>query len=294
NEPATSKNLFSEKIEVQVGSEIITTTDLQLMEDAIKAEQPSVNSGSVPKMAKDAAVDQKLISNYLNQINFPVTDKDVDQRINSIRSAKGIQNSDQFRSLVEASGLTFDRFRAQVKLQMEKMQFMNVVRRSASHTPDETELRAYYKNNADQFQKNIQIDLSECVIPLGKNPKETEEKAAGFINKPKQFDTCVKKESQSPSAAKGGHIGTFGWGVLPEDVEAKVYHLKQGEVAMVRQPGAIQLLKVTKVKDLGPVSFEVAQEKIRERLESEILQKELQKTLSDLRSTTFISSKTKS
>src|SRR6185369_2809256 len=117
--------------EARVGSEIITSTDLDLMIEAVKNATPSGEKIDFRQKALQALVDQTLVTQYLGKLNMQVSDRDVDQKINSIRSANGIQTNEQFRDLLEKQGMTFDRFKSQIRRQMEQMQFANLIRRQA-------------------------------------------------------------------------------------------------------------------------------------------------------------------
>lgn len=281
NEP--SKNIFREKIEVHVGSEIITTTDLELMVENLRPLMAGASETDIWRRARDIAIDQKLMSIQLrkNEMSAAI-DNEVEKRLNSVSGDKN------FKQMLEAKNLTIERFRASLKTQLEKSQFMNLIRRNAAKTPDENDLKMYFKNLPEQAKRNFEIELSECFIPFGAAPQDARQKAEFFVKNPSKFGDCVKNISQSQSAAKGGKIGSFTWGVLPEDVESRVAHLKAGEIALNHRPDGLQLLKVEKSKSLGPVTFELAKDRIREHLENEIWEQEYNRTLSDLRANTFI------
>jgi hypothetical protein len=280
NEPP--KNLLQrEKIEVRVGSDIIATTDVEIMIEALAPSMQDQPQSAIRSRAIEALVDQKLMGIYLQQFGFSV-DSEVERRMNTLSA------NPEFKKMLEVRKMTTDKFRAQLKLQIERAQFENAMRRSLLQTTEEKDLKAYYKNNPEQFKKSFEAELSECLIGYGSDPKAALSKAEFFVNHPTKFSDCVKDLSQGSTASKGGRIGTFSWGVLPEEIEARIIHLKAGEVAMNKRPDGIQLLKVNKMKNLGPVTFEVAQERIRERLESEKLKQEFEKTLSNLRANTFI------
>ncbi|MBN8553832.1 MAG: SurA N-terminal domain-containing protein [Deltaproteobacteria bacterium] len=278
---------LSEKIEARVGSEIITSTDLDLLVEAMKAATPADEKVDFRQKALQALIDQTLMSQYLAKLNMQVSDRDVDQRINSIRSSNGIQDSTQFRELLEKQGMTFERFRTQLRKQMEQMQFANLIRRQAVHTIEDKELLSYYKAHADIYKSTPEIELQECVVPVKKTEAEAIKSAEFYIKNPKKFSECIKKYSDA-SGPNSGALGKFRRGSLREDVEAKVFNLKSGEVTMMKAPNGIQLLKVTKITNLGAQKFEDVKEQIREHIENEIVQKEFQKTLSELKSSTFI------
>ncbi len=294
SQPISSKTL-QEKIEARVGKEIITSTDIAMMLEGLRSERPTDSAEDLRKAALSALIDQALITQYLNDQGLGISERDIEQRIAGIRSMNGIQTEEQFRTLLGQQGLTFDRFKAQLRRQFEQGQFMQLMRRNiegklpkVGDKIGQQELLAFYKNNESLFKSNLEIELQECIIPFGAKPAETEALAREFQAAPAKFEACVKQHSQSPSKAQNGILGKFTRGMLRDDIESRVFGLKQGDVAMIRMPGGIQLLKLKKVKDLGPNKFDDIQDRVRERLAQQLIEKEIQNTLAELKSKIYI------
>lgn len=276
-------SLFQEKIEVRVGAEIISTIDLRTMEDNLKPLMSSASPAKVQERARDILIEQALIRLHLRRNEMEnAIEVEVEKRINAMTSDKN------FQALLEAKHTSLDRVRAGLKIQLEKSQFMNLLRRSVTKNPDLNDLKAHFQGLPESSRRNFEVELSECFIPFATSPSEAKQRAEFFIKNPKKFSDCVKEISRSPSAGNGGKIGNFAWGSLPEEIESKVAHLKANEVALIQRPDGIQLLKVEKNKTLGLVTFEMAKDRIREQLDTQILEQEYQKTLADIRANTFI------
>ena len=279
---------FSEKIEARVGDKIITSSDLNSMIEALKQSTNSQPAELVRKKALEALIDRSLMSIYLTQMGAPISDRDVDQRINSIKSQNGVSSQDEFRALLQRQGLTFESFRDQIRSQMEYMQFINFMRRDSNQTIEEKELKALFQERAKDFATNFELDLQECLIPLGQDTAEVEKTIAHFTNNPKKFDECVSTLSQSPSVSSGGKIGRFKLGMLRDDVERAVFSASKGSVVVIRQPGAVQLIKILDRIDIGPQSFESVKDRLKTRLQEDRLQREVEKKLSELRNSIYI------
>lgn len=292
SDPNTSNSLlkFKEKIEARVGNDIITTTDLEQERETLRTEFPALSTKELDQRAMDNRINRKVISQYLEKMQMPIGDREVDQRINSIRAANGIQTQDQFRILLEKQGLTFDRFRNQLKEQMESAQFIGLVRRQASRTIEEKDLKAFFQNNSERYKSTPEVELQECVVPVGSSEASAAAEAAEYAKSPKQFSNCLAKHAPKDAAASAtpGLLGKFRRGMLRDDVEARVFSLKENEIAQFPTRGGFQLLKVVKIRNLGPQTFESVKDSIREALESDIIQKEYQRTLAELKASTFI------
>lgn len=296
-----STPIFSESIEVKVGSHIISTLDVDLMVETLEAEAKQnpqskiakTDKATLRKQALELLIDQSLRALYLENMNFPITDRDVDQRINAIRASNGVQSLQDFQNLLQSKGISFEKYRAQVKQQMERAQFMGLVRRQALRTIPDEDLMSYYKNHPEIYKDNWEVVLQECQIRYDQEPR-ADDKAKYFVNKPSEFPVCIKTLHHGPSL--GGNLGSFQKGVLPENIEAEVFkkdkngNVTAGRVILVPNQQGYQLLFVKDAKKLGSMPFEQVKDRIREILEAQYLEIESQKILSGLRSD-FISSK---
>lgn len=96
-------------------------------------------------------------------------------------------------------------------------------------TPEETQ--AYYAENKREFLLPERVKVSQILLP-------TEEKAVEILeslksNDPEDFERLAQTQSVGAEASKGGDMGIFAMGQLPEEMEAVVFSLKEGEVSPV-------------------------------------------------------------
>lgn len=287
---APNEKVLVEKIEARVGQEIITSTDIDLAVANLRVQALEKKTDkTLEKKALDDLIDAALIRDYLSRMDMQVTDQEIDRRINTIRTSNGISSLSEFKAMLEMQGMSFNRYRAQVRQQMEISKFDSVVQRQQFQTLDEKEMRSYYDRNSAQFQKNYQIRLKECVLVSdGSDLGATQKLAKRYTEKPRRFDECVEKHSQSPSKARQGDLGTVTRGILRDDIEKKVFSAKKGEVVAIANPRMIQLLKVTERVDLGPRSFDDMRTDIKRLIEGDRLSQARRQTLDELRSSTFI------
>lgn len=280
---------ISEKIEAQVGQQIITSTDLAMAEEQLKSQLLDKKSPKIlKKMALDRLIDQALIKEYLRSSNMEVSDQDVERQLNSMRATQGIASMADLKTYLENQGSSFAALKNQIRNQMEMGQFYQVLQRQSIRSLTENDLMSYYQRHQDKFSSNFEIEVQECFIPLANNEKAAKSAQKKYESNPKIFSECVKKFSVAPSKMNNGRLGSFRRGDLRSDVELVIFSLNKNEVASIPQPGGIQLLKVIEKKDLGPKSFEEAKEEIKKALEAERLEAAREKTLSQLRSLTLI------
>jgi len=280
---------FTEKIEARIGAQIITSTDLHLEVEALQKAALEKKSGqTLRKAAMDKLIEQALVREYLSNFQMDVSDQDVERKIDSIRSAQGIQSIGEFRRMLESQGLSFSDFRKQVKEQMRLAQFTQILQRDTLQTVDEKELQSFYKDHASQFASNWEYELQECLIPYGESRKKVTKIAKGFQNKPATFGKCVSDFSRGPSAANKGMLGKIEGSVLRDEVSSSLKSKRPNQIALIELPGAIQLLKIISKRDLGPRSFDKVKDDIKNSILTERMNKARQRLIADLRAKTYI------
>jgi len=93
------------------------------------------------------------------------------------------------------------------------------------------EIQAYYAENKREFLLPERVKVSQILL-------STEEKAVEILeslegNNPEDFKRLAQTQSVGAEALKGGEMGIFAMGQLPEEMEAVVFSLKEGEVSPV-------------------------------------------------------------
>lgn len=104
-----------------------------------------------------------------------------------------------------------------------------------------------------------------------------------------KFEDIAKKDSDGPSAADGGALGTFERGKLAKQIEDATFSLKTGEITNVIQTkqGYI-ILKVVDHQQAGIPSFKDALPKIQDALYFQKLQPALRAYLTKLREDAYV------
>jgi len=276
-----------ERIEARVGTQIIVTSEVAAAEDSLRKEQPNISDFKlIRQRAMDALIDQALVRDYLQKRDLTVGDQEIDRRINSLRSAQGLQDFEELKRILLAQGTSLDQVRLDLRRQLEIQNFYGSLRRENLQTIQEAEIKAFYQMNLDRFKNNYELQVQECLLPA--DLPEHDKLIKEFSQKPGSFDVCVKKYSRSPSAERGGRLGSITRGILRETVEIPLFKTPVGKVSAVNLPAATQLLKVISRKDLGAQSIEQARDEIVQALEAEKMEKAKDRVLAELKSSIFI------
>jgi len=113
------------------------------------------------------------------------------------------------------------------------------------------------------------------------------------LHKGAKFEDLAKKNSDGPTAAQGGGLGSFKRGELAKDLEEKTFSLKPGETTgVIRTRQGFIILKVTGHRPAGIPPMKDIADKIRETIYSEKLEPAARAYLTKLREQAYIDIKT--
>lgn len=284
----SNPTIFSERIEVQVGSQIITTSEIQNQVRNLKESSNNIAESELLKMARENLIDDRLLRGSLSKAGIAVSDQDVERRLNQIRLGQGIDSLEDFTKLLQAQGMSLSDLRRQIKNQMELEQFQGLIQSQVSQTVDEAEARAYYVNNPSEFDSQIELDIQECLIPFTVNRAEVEALARRFQARPKEFDRCVQEYSQSPTREFNGLLTNVRRGKFMPQVEDLIFSTKENEVVEMEMPNAIRLFKTVSRRDLGPRDFKEVRQEIEAKIRANRMQQASERYFQQLRRETPI------
>lgn len=132
---------------------------------------------------------------------------------------------------------------------------------------DESELKAYYDANPQEFRLNEEIRASHILV-------KTEEEAKDVLKKLKEgadFKKLAMELSQDPGTSKkGGDLGYFGKGKMNPEFERAAIKLKEGDLSEpVRTNFGYHIIKLTGRKQGQLVEYTKVTEILRQRLTRE-------------------------
>jgi peptidyl-prolyl cis-trans isomerase SurA len=103
------------------------------------------------------------------------------------------------------------------------------------------------------------------------------------------FEDMAKKNSDGPSAAQGGDLGTFKRGALAKELEDRTFAMKSGEVTdVIRTKQGYVILKVTSHQMAGIPPMKDVEAKLQDALYYQKLQPALRAYLTKLREEAYI------
>lgn len=212
---------------------------------------------------------QELVLEKILSDKYKVSDKEIDERVDTIKEQYG----DQFEMALMQSGFKNEAdFKKNLKL--------NLLQEKAA-TKDikvtDKELKDYYDN-----QVKPEIQARHILVADEKTAKEVKAK----LDAGEKFEDLAKKYSTDPgSKDKGGDLGWFGPGKMVAEFETAAYALDKGQVSEpVKSEHGYHIIQVTDKKEkksFDEMKEEITAEVKRSKVDGEKVQKVLEKEIKD-------------
>jgi len=289
-----------ERLEAAVNSEVVLsvdiqkfkqTTDLRSQIDPLFANTPFSSRAKTASNTeiRDFLVDEKLI---LQQ--FPVTDGEVEQEINSIQGTNSISRDD-LKSALKTQGFAFEDYYELIRVGASKRNLIDRDIRSKAVVSDEDIKNFYFNHYSKKSSAPVSYHIKLISINLSsfKKPEEAKKFADSAIKAVKSgdsFEDVAKRFSDDPSAKEGGDLGFID--------EAQVNPIFRKTLASLQIGGSSDLLGdiktgffITKLVDKRfeqDRQFEKAKEEIRSKLSTVEYQRQIQIWLDRQRSQAYI------
>jgi peptidyl-prolyl cis-trans isomerase SurA len=225
----------------------------------------------------DAFITEKLIQKEISDQGIVVTDADVDRYVEGIR----VQNKltlERLKAAVEAQGMSWEGYRAQVREEMQKAQLINKeIRGKVNVTPEE--IQRYYEAHKSEFvSQGTQVHVRHLMLPLPPGAGDDEVQAA--VAKAKTLRDGIDDVDDFAQVAKdeagdeaGGDLGYLDPDSMQDDLGDAVKKLSPGEVSEpVVISGAVHLVMVEDVKEGEDEPVDQFSEQIKQKLYSEAIE----------------------
>jgi peptidyl-prolyl cis-trans isomerase SurA len=315
-----------EEIIARVNNQIITRSEFVRSKDQLRDEVKSQNPNDADKVFADREkdvlrdlIDQQLLLEKAKDLGIS-GDTDLIKQLDQMRKDMKLPDLEALQKEAEKQGISWEDFKQTQRNQIITRKVIGEeVGGHLSITKDEEE--KFYEDHKSEMQHPEFIRLSEILIapkvaandpnvagsapgtqpPADDAAKQAadsvalsaaEAKANDLVKQIRagaDFDEIARKNSDGPSAAEGGALGTFERGKLAKELEDKTFALKAGEVTdVIRTKQGYVILKVTDHQEAGVPSMKDALPKIQDALYYEKLQPALRAYLTKLREDAYV------
>ncbi len=202
----------------------------------------------------DSFVDEKIFLKRAQNKGLTLTDAEINGYLAKLRSAMEADNNPQAPPAVPDETL-FDR------LLVEKY----LAEIAKNITADAKEIAADYNAHEADYLQPEKVQVSQILLPTEGQASAVRER---LINTGEdEFRRAARLESAGPESIKGGVMGIFSAGQLPQELEKVIFPLKEGEVSrVVVSTYGYHIFRVDKKFDSRLESLEEATPAIRAKL----------------------------
>jgi parvulin-like peptidyl-prolyl isomerase len=169
---------------------------------------------------------------------------------------------DTLEATLERIGLKLEEWKEERR---EKLLIDKLIKRdidSAIQVSDD-EISKYYQDNRKEFQLPLQVHARQIVVATEQEANDLRKR----ILKGESFEELARLHSLSPDAEKGGDLGVFPKGQMPEEFDQVLFQYRSGTVSkVVQSPYGFHLFKIEERFQPRPLSLEEIRDEIVSRI----------------------------
>lgn len=267
------------RVVASIDGEPITLYEFQ--QYAAREKSASLASPQTPSQRDilQALITEKLVAKEIAAQNIRVRDEDVDHYIDRIK-AQNRMTDEQLKAALQQQGLSYDKYRNQVKTEIEKIQLLNrQIRGRVNVTPED--VQRYYDAHKEQYRTSAKVHLRHIMLRLGQDAPAEVAKAVTdraealrkrIVEGKEDFAKIAKESSEDGAAADGGDLGEVEPSQVLPEFEAALKDMKEGEVSQpIRTRAGVHILKLEKRMAPGYRPVADLAEEIKDKLYNQAL-----------------------
>lgn len=235
-------------------------------------------------------VTKRVIEKEVERQGIVIQEAEIDRYVDNIKQRNNIDDM-QLEAALGQQGITREKYRAQVRDELQRAQLINrEIRGKVSVSPEEIE-RYAREHGEGGAADDEQVTISHIVLKLPPDATaaqvaEVEARADKIyeeLDDGADFAEVAARESEDGAAKSGGKLGTFKRGEMREDLEAAVADLEPGEISKpVKGPTSINIIRLD--ERIGAGDSELSEAKmteIKEKLYAEALEERYNRWLKE-------------
>jgi peptidyl-prolyl cis-trans isomerase SurA len=298
------------------------------LKDEVKQQNPPDPDKVYADREKDILrdlIDQQLLLDKGKDLGI-TGDTELIKQLDKMRKDMKLDSMEALEKEAEKQGISWEDFRQNMKNQIITQKVIGQeVSSRLNVTPEEEQ--QFYDEHKNEMEQPEAIRLSEILVapkpvpapahaatsepsttpvtpPLAPNDAAAQQAAEAAalsaaeakandllkqIRAGASFEDVAKKNSDGPSAADGGVLGTFKRGQLAKELEDKTFSMKAGEVTdVIRTKQGYVILKVTDHQQAGIPPFKDALPRVEDALMMQKMQPAVRTYLTKLREEAYL------
>lgn len=263
--PGCAEKDPSKLVLAKVNGSVITLQDLQNEMDRVEAQYASillkngVETDRIRTAILQQMIDERLILSEGRKKGIELSREELEDAIWEIRKE---YPGNRFNEMLISQCLDYQQWRRRLakRLLLEKIIRTELLPKAV---PTEGEIKRYYQEHPKEFRVQEQLRARQIVV-------YTEDKAREILRKIKagaDFAEMAMKVSRSPDARKGGDLGYFSRGVMPEEFDKVLFKMKPGQISkVIKSPYGYHIFKLEERLPARRLPLDEVRETIKKRL----------------------------
>ena len=285
-------------IAAQVGTDVVLVSEVTRLSGPIevKMREAGASDSELAMMRGDVLerlIDRKLIALFAKRAEITVNELEIDEAAAGIAQENQL-SVEQMRASVEAQGMTWDTYRQRLADEILQQKVIAGMVRSRVRVED-AEIRAFYEERfGEQPTTGEEVHLQHIAVAAkGTRPGAKKEACdrvragLGRVRAGEDFMNVARQLSEGSPDLGFVHMSAL----APWMAEA-VERMRPGSISDVLElPVGCAVLRLVERRPVQPVSFEQAQDRIRQALYEQKFEKEFEAFLERLRKQTYVERK---
>jgi peptidyl-prolyl cis-trans isomerase C len=244
---------------------------------------------------KEELINQKLLTAAVAEANIQVDDAEVAESIENIRGS--LPEGMTLEDALESEGQDLETLQENIRNDMAKRQLLETQTADVPAATEE-EAREFYDANPDRFAKPETVSASHILIKFDETDTDetkAEKKAKlegireSIIAETVTFEDAAAENSDCPSSAQGGSLGSFGKGRMVPEFEIAAFTQEPGEIGeVIETQFGYHIIMVTEYQEEGTVAFEDTKDQLIEFLTNQKKQQAVLDYIASLRDSATI------
>ncbi len=274
-----SASVLLDRLEASVNASIILRSDITKFKETLKLRaqmDPLFNEttvGTKGESASNSEIVEFLIDEKLIAQEFPVSDAEVEQSINSIQTNNKLDRAGLKSALAE-QGFSFEDYFNLIRMSRCKTNLIDRDIRTKVTISDD-DVKNFFYNNYSQGAPaaiNYHLQLISVSTKSFKTPSAAYDVATSALKQiqgGESFDEVAKRVSDHPSASSGGDLGELTEEQISPEIRGQLKDLAIGKVSALfggPSSNAYFILKLLDKKSAEGERFEKMKGEIRNHL----------------------------
>lgn len=239
----------------ELESKLAEETALAKGETPLKAEQIA----SLKEEVLNGLIEERVMLQRARELSLTVGDAEIEERIAEIKKD---YSNEGFDSQFGNGGINYSVWRQalQRRILLEKV-IARDVNAKIQVTDGEAEL--HFKANRKAYRSERRVRAAQIVVRDGDRAEDILKR----LKAGEDFDKVAREVSIGPEAGRGGDLGFFERGMMPEAIDRVVFSLPVGKMSgIVKSPYGFHIFKVLDSQERGGRKFAEVKERVSDDL----------------------------